>query len=90
MRMSNAEIQEWWILYQMAPWGDERADLRMGIQASSLVNMWTAKGKRVEPSDFIPDFYKPHTVKSLHPQQSAAQMMQVLMQGTKKAGGVVK
>lgn len=36
--LSYAEFQEWCLYYQIEPWGDERADLRAGIVASTVAN----------------------------------------------------
>lgn len=45
------------ILYEQSPWGEERADLRMGILGSAIVNCWIdKKSKKVKPKDFIPEF----------------------------------
>lgn len=92
LRMTAAEMQEWWMLYQIAPWGEERADLRMGISTSALVNMWISKGQRIKPTDFIPDFYKAYRsrYKPIAQAQDPMQMMSVLLQGTKKVGGAIK
>ena len=45
-----------WLEYaKRTPFGEERADLRMGILASTLVNIQLAKGQRqTRPLDFMP------------------------------------
>lgn len=41
--------------YRVSPFGDERADLRMGILASLLANVYRKKGvKAFAPRDFMP------------------------------------
>lgn len=54
-----------WVAYaEMEPWGEQRADLRMGIEASSIVNTLRQVNsvKRLrrdqlsKPTDFIPRF----------------------------------
>src|SRR5436853_567470 len=43
--------------YGLEPWGEERADLRAGIVASTLANCHRDPKKRpFEPRDFMPDF----------------------------------
>ena len=51
------EFAGWMAFYAIEPWGESRADLRMGILASVQANIW--RGKDSQPfgaSDFIPDF----------------------------------
>jgi hypothetical protein len=51
------EFQWWWAYNQLEPFGEERADLRMGILASVLAN--STRGKDTPaftPRDFMPDF----------------------------------
>ena len=49
---------------RLNPRGEWRADLRAGIQCSTMANMWRGKDSRVmAPIDYIPDFDKqPQTV----------------------------
>jgi len=43
--------------HQQEPWDEERADLRMGVLASLIVNMFRKKGKKpYEPADFVLKF----------------------------------
>lgn len=44
-------MQEWLAYAELEPFGDERADLRAGIIASSAVNVWGGKSR---PLDFMP------------------------------------
>ncbi len=56
-RMSAAELDEWMLYARIEPFGEERADLRMGILASLIANVNRAKGADAfTPSDFIPVF----------------------------------
>ena len=52
-RISSRELSEWMAYYELEPWGEERADLRAGIIASAMANVWGAKTK---PADFMPNF----------------------------------
>ena len=46
-----------WKAYQrIEPWGEMRADLRMGILACVMASPHVKKGTRLKPSDFMPDF----------------------------------
>ena len=40
--LSYTEFQEWCLYYQIEPWGEDRADLRAGIVASTLHNVYAA------------------------------------------------
>jgi hypothetical protein len=53
--IDSAEFSEWVALDQMDPIGEERADLRMGILAATMVNMKHHKAN-ARPIDFMPDF----------------------------------
>lgn len=55
--MTSAQLSEWMAFAQLEPWGEERADLRAGIIASTMANsMKGAKGKAFKPQDFMPKF----------------------------------
>lgn len=57
--MSHREFVSWLAFYEVEPWGEERADLRAGIVASTVANCHVSrKGKGFKPSDFMPDFGK--------------------------------
>jgi hypothetical protein len=45
-------------VYSLDPWGEERADLRSGIIAATMVNLQRdpRKGKPVSPDAFMPKF----------------------------------
>jgi hypothetical protein len=56
-RMPYAEFIQWIARYRLSPFGDERADLRAGIVASTMANCHaTRRSKAFEPSDFMPKF----------------------------------
>lgn len=58
---------------QLEPFGDERADLRMAILASSLVRLWAdpKKAKAITPAMFMP-FYEPPPKRQKSPQEMLA------------------
>lgn len=51
-------MAEWLAYFQLEPWGEERADLRAGIVASTIANVnRPAKRKQAyAPKDFMPRF----------------------------------
>jgi hypothetical protein len=55
--LTSAEFMELLVYAQLEPWGEERADLRMGILASTMANLWRGKDSRgYTPEDFMPRF----------------------------------
>jgi hypothetical protein len=55
--MSWSELQLWAAYYQLEPWGEERGDLRAGIIASTIANVYRdASREPFSPLDFMPDF----------------------------------
>lgn len=58
---------------QLEPFGDERADLRMAIETSSLVRLWAdpKKAKAITPAMFMP-FYEPPPKRQKSPQEMLA------------------
>ena len=52
--IDSAEFIEWAAYHTSDPWGEERADLRIGILAATVVNMFSKKN--YSASDFMPDF----------------------------------
>lgn len=61
------EFAEWMAFDRICPFGDERADLRAGIIASTIANCAAFGKKRTfKPSDFMPEFdRKPKTLDEL-------------------------
>ncbi len=67
-RISTHELDEWLAYYQLEPWGEERADLRAGIVASTIANFRPfrkRKSKSFKPKHFMPTFRRrtPATMK---------------------------
>jgi hypothetical protein len=59
-RSSSRELAEWNAYYGLEPFGEERADLRAGIVAATLANVFREKSaKAYKPVDFMPQFDKP-------------------------------
>lgn len=58
-RMTQRELRVWIEAYAVEPWGEDRADLRAGIIASTVANCNRSKGASFKPSDFMPQFEKP-------------------------------
>ena len=53
--LPDSELLEWMIFYRLEPFGDERADLRAGIVASTVANANRGKrGRSLKPTDFMP------------------------------------
>lgn len=51
---------EWQAYYELEPWGDERADLRSGLIAATVHNVWRGKGARAKTAlDFCPLIERP-------------------------------
>lgn len=60
--MSSREFAEWAQFYELEPWGEERADIRSGIVASTIANANRDAKKRKKPftvEDFMPRFGQP-------------------------------
>ena len=57
--MQPHHLGEWLALYKIDPWGEFRADLRMGIQAAVVANVNRDSKRKPDaytPADFMPDF----------------------------------
>lgn len=55
--MTSAQFAEWLAYARVEPFGEERADLRMGIVASTIANVNRGKGQKpYKPQNFMPDF----------------------------------
>ena len=72
-RCNSREFAEWRAFFELEPWGEERADLRAGIIASTIANVNRSKGKAFSPGDFMPEFDKP-VRKHQTPEEMAAVM----------------
>lgn len=55
--MSSAEFTEWMAFYQLEPFGEERADLRSAIVATTVANAHRGKHQRpYRVEEFMPRF----------------------------------
>jgi hypothetical protein len=55
--MRPSELGTWIALYAVDPWGEQRADLRTGILASTMANIHRGKGSQAfSPADFMPRY----------------------------------
>ena len=57
--MTSAELTEWQAYYALEPFGEWRADLRSGMAAASLFNLWRGENPPRKPSDFMLSFEPP-------------------------------
>ena len=55
-RMSSREFAEWMEYYQLDPFGDERADVRSAIVASTMANALLGSGEALDVDMFMPAF----------------------------------
>lgn len=57
------EFDEWLAYANLEPFGEERADLRHGIQTAAIVNtmrgLWAKDAESVSPFDFMPFSERP-------------------------------
>lgn len=49
---------QWVEFYKRDPFGRERGDLNAATIAAMIANAHSSRGKRYEPRDFMPEFYK--------------------------------
>ncbi len=55
--MTSPQFAEWLAYSRLEPWGEERADLRMGIVAQTIANTNRGKNQKpYKPQDFMPSF----------------------------------
>jgi len=56
-RISSRELTEWQAYYGVEPFGEDRADLRAGIVASTVANVFRKSGTSpYKAQDFMPRF----------------------------------
>lgn len=48
----------WQAYYELEPFGEQRADLRMAILGTVLGNLWISKGRKLKLKDLMPTFAK--------------------------------
>jgi hypothetical protein len=78
--MSSREFSEWMAFHDLEPFGEERADLRAGIVASTVANANRdpkKKRKAYKPEDFMPKF-KRTTDRQRTPWQSQLKIVEML------------
>lgn len=56
-RVSSHDFAEYWVYFNLEPWGIEREDLRAGIVASTIANANRDPKKKAQP--FTPDQFMP-------------------------------
>lgn len=56
-RISSRELAEWMAYYEIEPFGEERADVRAALVASTVANVHRGKKRRAyKLDDFMPRF----------------------------------
>ena len=55
-RLTWRQLLGWMAYYRLDPWGQERSDLRAGIVASTIANVYRGKRRPLQPKDFMPHF----------------------------------
>ena len=78
--IDSREFAGWMAFSQLEPFGSEMEDLRAGIIASTVANVFGGKGTRHKPRDYMPDFDK----RKRH--MTALEMMAALRAGCKIIG----
>lgn len=87
--VDSREFSEWQAFWQMEPWGEGRGDLRAGIIASTMANLWRgADTPPFTPQDFMPQLDRQST-EADDPDTLIAQQQQLLESLTRAAGGTV-
>ena len=69
--LTHSEFIDWCAFYQLEPWGENRADLRAGIIASTMTNLyasWVGSKTTTNPADFMPTF-EPHETRPTEERQ---------------------
>jgi hypothetical protein len=72
--LSSRQLAEWLAFFRLEPWGEERADLRAGIVASTVANVHRDGKKRrkpYSPEEFMPRF----EVEEEAPEETALRLM---------------
>lgn len=83
--LSARQFDEWIAFYSIEPWGEERADLRAGIVASTVANVNRnpkQRSKPYSPKDFMPVYDKPPKK-----QQTMEEMLRVVEMMNTAFGG---
>lgn len=77
--MSAREFGEWMAFYALEPFGDNRADLRIGILAALTANIARDEKRRSKPyevDDFMPKFDR--TEKEAQPWEEQLALVEML------------
>ena len=81
-RISSRELAEWMQYYELEPFGEERADLRAAIVATTIANSNRRKGKRAfKPADFMPRFEKKEEAQSWEQQLAIVEALNSALGG---------
>lgn len=80
-RIDSRELSEWMAFYGLHPFGDEPADIRTGIVASTVANCMTVNGG-FKPSDFIPEYRERKEPQSADDIRNAAIRINAMLGGT--------
>ena len=89
-RISSRELTEWALYAEMEPFGETRADLRAGIVASTMANLYQKKGsKALAPADFMPKFGPKEAKEPKEPKEprSGADLLQMVEMWNAALGG---
>lgn len=87
--IDSREFSEWQAYWNLEPWGEGRGDLRAGIVASTMANLWRgANTPPFTPTDFMPQFDRVGE-EADDPDALIAQQQQLLESLTRAAGGTV-
>lgn len=87
--VDSREFSEWQAYWNLEPWGEGRGDLRAGIVASTMANLWRgADTPPFTPQDFMPQFDR-FAAEAEDPDALIAQQQQLLESLTRAAGGTV-
>lgn len=79
---SSRELTEWMAFMQVEPFGEERADLRAGIVASTIANVVRKKGgKMAKPEDFMPKFNVKKEEQTIEEQLNVVKMLNAALGG---------
>jgi hypothetical protein len=82
-RIDSHELTEWMAYYGIRPFGEEPADIRMGVLASPVANCVTTSGG-FKPSDFLPEYRR-----EPEPQQTDEQIKDMAVRINAMLGGTV-
>ena len=79
--MDSRELSEWIAFYGLHPFGEDAADVRAGIIASTVANCLTVDGG-FRPSDFIPQYKRQREPQTEQDIQAAILKVNALLGGT--------